>query len=105
MAFLSIGPFAKGHTLVIPKEKWGDYLFDLNDDQYTRLMAATKKVAALVEKGMDCDRLLMWLEGFEVPHVHVHLIPAHKGVGLRSMQPLDLSEEEFKAIQAQIVGE
>ncbi len=104
MAFLSIGPLCKGHTLVVPKENWGDYVFDLNDEQYQKLMAATKEVAGLLKEKMNCDRCLVWVQGYEVPHVHVHLLPSVKGDGLMSAEIISLSESDFQDIQKQIVG-
>ena len=50
-------------------------MFDLDDDTYTGLMTFSKKVAAALEKVVDCERVGMFVIGLEVPHVHVHLIP------------------------------
>ena len=102
-AFLDINPLAKGHTLVIPKKEV-DYIFDLDDETYNGLFAFTKKVAAAVEKSVDCIRLGMVVYGLDVPHVHVHLIPL-KGVGneLNFSNPkVKLSPEEFQEIAAKI---
>lgn len=74
LAFLDIMPVAPGHTLVIPKKE-SDYFFDLDDDAYSRLMLASKKVAAAVKAATGCRRVCVAVFGFEVPHVHVHLIP------------------------------
>lgn len=74
LAFLDIMPVAPGHTLVIPKKE-SDYFFDLDDDAYARLMLASKKVAAAVKAATGCQRVCVGVFGFEVPHVHVHLIP------------------------------
>lgn len=75
LAFLDIRPVAPGHTLVIPKAKV-DPLFALNDAAYQRLMAAAKKVADLLKSKIACERVCMAVVGFEVPHAHIHLIPA-----------------------------
>ncbi len=73
-AFLDIMPVAPGHTLVIPKEEV-DYLFDMEDEGYARLMLACKKVAAKLKAATGCARVVVGVWGFEVPHAHVHLIP------------------------------
>ncbi|MEM6963390.1 MAG: HIT family protein [Bacteroidota bacterium] len=73
-AFLDINPWSEGHTLVIPKKEI-DYIFDLDDDTYEGLMKFSKRVAAAVEKAIDCKRIGVLVEGLEVPHAHVHLIP------------------------------
>jgi histidine triad (HIT) family protein len=94
LAFLDIMPSMKGQVLVIPK-KHGDYIFDMDDDAISSLMAASKAVA----KKMDCAfspiRTCMVVEGFDVPHVHVKLYPVTE-------KPLKLfpstrpSEDELK---------
>lgn len=103
MAFLSINPLVEGHTLVIPKDNWSDYLFDIEDQKYQQLMLVAKEVAGKVERGIDCERVLMWVEGFEVPHVHIHLLPGKQGHGLRHSDFVKLTPEEFQAIQQKII--
>jgi histidine triad (HIT) family protein len=102
-AFLDINPLSKGHTLVIPKKET-DYLFDLDDDTYNGLFVFTKKVAAAIEKSVDCIRLGMIVYGLDVPHVHVHLVPLKgKGNELNFSNPkVKLSPDEFQDIAARI---
>lgn len=104
LAFLDINPLAKGHTLVIPKQNIGDYIFELKDEAYLNLLTAAKEVAQLLKQKLTCDRILVIVEGFEVPHVHIHLIPAQKNRGLTHLDRLDLSADEFTAIQQQITS-
>jgi histidine triad (HIT) family protein len=102
-AFLDINPLSKGHTLVIPKIEV-DYLFDLDDKTYNDLFAFAKKVAASVEKSVDCIRLGMVVYGLDVPHVHIHLIPL-KGIGneLNFNNPkVKLTPGEFQEIASKI---
>ncbi len=73
-AFLDINPWNEGHTLVIPKKEV-DYIFDLDDDTYEGLMRFSKYVAHAIEKAIPCKRVGVLVEGLEVPHAHVHLIP------------------------------
>ena len=102
-AFLDINPLSKGHTLVIPKIEV-EYLFDLDDKTYNDLFAFTKKIAASVEKSVDCIRLGMVVYGLDVPHVHIHLIPL-KGIGneLNFNNPkVKLTPGEFQEIASKI---
>ena len=48
-AFLDMSPIKPGHTLVIPKEH-SDYAFDMNDENYSALLLASKKVAELLKE-------------------------------------------------------
>lgn len=78
LAFLDIHPMREGHTLVVPKAH-AAYLFDLNQDAYDSLMRAVKTVAAKLRPAMGVPRIGVAVEGFEVDHAHVHLIPMDHG--------------------------
>ena len=45
LAFLTIFPNTEGTTVVIPKEHYASYAFDLPDEVLTELIIASKKVA------------------------------------------------------------
>lgn len=85
IAFLDINPLTEGHTLVVPQENIGDELFELEAEDYNALMAAAQEVAIVLKQKLKSDRILMWVEGFEVPHVHVHLIPTKAGIGFNEL--------------------
>lgn len=75
LAFLDIQPVAEGHSLVIPKTQV-DPLFRMDKELYLRMMSAVYEVAQLLERAIPCERVCTAVVGFEVPHAHVHLIPA-----------------------------
>ena len=77
LAFLDINPMQPGHTLVIPKREV-DYLFDLSEAEYTSLWQTVRTVEAALKKALGCRRLVLLVVGYEVPHVHVHLIPTNE---------------------------
>jgi histidine triad (HIT) family protein len=74
LAFLDISPRAPGHTLVIPKRA-SDYLFAMDGAEYAALWGAARTVADKLKTRLGCARVVVWVYGFEVPHVHVHLLP------------------------------
>lgn len=102
MAFLTIEPFAEGHTLVIPKRNPGDYIFTMDDEVFEGLMRATKKVATILDSKMPSDRVVMWVQGFEVPHVHVHLVPSKGDFDINNSKGKRASDEELKAVHAKL---
>lgn len=104
MAFLTIEPYAEGHTLVIPKFNHGDYIFTLNDDVYIGLMEATKKVSKILDEKIPSDRLVMWVQGFEVPHVHVHLVPSIGTFDINNSKGEKVSTEDLERIYKKITG-
>ena len=75
LAFLDIRPVAPGHTLVIPKRAV-DPLFEMPEADYLALMAFAKRVADRLKERLSCERVCLSIVGFEVPHAHIHLIPA-----------------------------
>jgi histidine triad (HIT) family protein len=76
IAFLDIRPVTKGHTLVVPKKQI-DYLFDLDDDLLTETIVFAKQVAAVLDRVLKPIRTGVIVEGLEVPHAHIHLIPIY----------------------------
>lgn len=76
-AFLDINPIAEGHTLVVPKKET-DYFFDLSEDEIHQVMNFAKKVARGIDKALDPLRTGVIVQGLEVPHAHVHLVPLYK---------------------------
>ena len=75
-AFLDINPVSEGHTLVVPKQEV-DYLFNLEDDTLESLIIFAKKVAKAIDVSLDTIRTGVVVEGLEVPHAHIHLVPIH----------------------------
>ncbi len=75
-AFLDINPNAEGHTLVVPKKET-DYFFDLSQREIELMMAFSKKIAKALDKVLNPLRTGVVIQGLEVPHAHVHLIPLY----------------------------
>lgn len=101
LAFLDAFPVVIGHVLVIPKKET-DKLFDLPKDEYHELMDFTYRVAQAVGKAIPCLRVGMSVQGLEVPHVHVHLIPLNAIGDMNFGNKLTLSSEEFTEIADKI---
>ena len=101
-AFLDIRPVSKGHTLLIPRIEV-DYVFDLDEHTYIGLMGYARKVAKAMELALKPVRIAMTVEGLEVPHAHVHLIPIYaEGGPFRLGRSIELNKEEMRTISEQI---
>jgi histidine triad (HIT) family protein len=74
LAFLDKFPIRPGHALVIPKKHVGDFI-DLDDDVYLDVQLAAKKIAATLKRLYDVPRVGIAIKGFDIDHVHVHVIP------------------------------
>lgn len=77
-AFLDINPIAEGHTLIVPKKEV-DYIFDLNDEALAGLNIFAKKIAHAIDDSLGTIRTGVIVEGLEVPHAHIHLVPIYFG--------------------------
>lgn len=79
LAILDIRPMTPGHTMVIPKEPI-DHLWDLPDELFQHVMAVARRVAERQQAVLAPRRVGMTVEGFGVPHAHVHVFPLSKGL-------------------------
>ncbi|MCD1145696.1 HIT family protein [Kocuria sp. LUK] len=75
VAFLSIDPLAQGHTLVVPREEI-DHWIDLPEDLALHLMAVSRTIGRALDAVWRPARVGQMIQGFEVPHTHVHVWPA-----------------------------
>jgi histidine triad (HIT) family protein len=100
LAFLTIQPIQPGHTLVIPKNQV-DHLWDLPGRDYQSLMEFTKEVANHLRQVTGKKRIGVKVEGFEVPHAHIHLIPMDS-VAEFNAPPQDAAPEELIKIASKL---
>ncbi|MDR0979636.1 MAG: HIT domain-containing protein [Candidatus Nomurabacteria bacterium] len=102
LAFLDNSPLTAGHTLLIPKQQL-DYLFDLPDDLYNYLWQVAKKLAGPLRRAMNAKRIGIIVEGFLVPHTHIHLVPIDNDQQLKhGSRNHDMTDEEFAQIATKI---
>jgi len=101
LAFLDIMPIQAGHTLLIPKKSI-DYIFDMTDEEYKNIMFAAKKVAKILKLATGAYKIGMIVEGLEVPHVHIKLIPIDMEHSLGTKSGV-ATQEELKNMQNQIL--
>lgn len=87
VAFLSIGPLADGHTLVVPRQeidKWTDAPADL----LTKLTAVAQAIGKVQVDVFGAERAGLTIAGFEIDHLHLHVWPAN------SLQDFDFSRAD-----------
>ena len=76
VAFMSINPLAYGHTLVVPRDEIDQWL-DVPSDLREHLFEVAARIGAAQKQVFGSHRIGMIIAGFEVPHMHIHLIPAN----------------------------
>lgn len=75
VAFLTIEPRQPGHTLVVPRVEVDSWL-DLPEDLIAHLMTVAHRIGLAQRAEWDSDRAGLMIEGYMVPHVHVHVWPS-----------------------------
>lgn len=73
-AFLTIEPYVPGHTLVVSKTQVENF-DDLTDDDYAAVFRTVKLVTKRLKIVFSAEKVAVLIAGFDVPHVHVHLMP------------------------------
>lgn len=97
-AFLDINPIAEGHTLVVPKKEV-NYFFDLSDSRIHNLMSFSKKIVNAIDNSLKPLRTGVIIQGLEVPHAHVHLVPLYTHTQTMALgHNINISEEKMKEI-------
>jgi len=92
LAFLDINPYAKGHTIIIPKIH-GEIIFDLPEEQIKELMVDVRKVMQRIQEVLNPDGFNVgWNHntagGQVVPHLHIHIFPRYNRDGGGSMHSI-----------------
>ena len=88
VALMDVRPLNRGHVLVVPIAEV-DHWVDLDSETVAHLMAVAHGVAAAQQaSGLAPDRVGLMIAGFEVPHVHVHVVP------ISTMAHLDFSNAD-----------
>lgn len=75
VAFLTIAPISAGHTLVVPREPVPQ-LTAAPDDLLAHLTGVAATIGRAQEAAWPTSRAALLIAGFEVPHLHLHVLPA-----------------------------
>jgi len=74
VAFLSINPLAEGHTLVVPIDEV-DHWLDAPADLQAHIFDVARQIGEAQMAAFGPARVGLIVAGFEVPHLHVHVVP------------------------------
>jgi histidine triad (HIT) family protein len=107
-AFLDNHPINPGHILVVPKTHEPDF-HKLNDIYYSAVMQTVKNLSGLVDAKLKPKKVGILVAGWDVPHVHVHIVPMHDYHDLTSKPLLDgtranPTEKEFEEVLSRLVN-
>ena len=99
VAFLDINPIQKGHTLVVPKVEV-DQFFDVSEKMFDHMMHRVRYLAQVIKVKTGCERVCVFIEGYGIPHAHVHLVPTNVPEDFDKVHTYKATEEELQEMQA-----
>lgn len=104
-AFLDINPIAEGHSLVVPKKEI-DYFFDLPESYLESTILFARTVVKGIDRSLKPLRTGVIIQGLEVPHAHIHLVPLYThNQNMSFSNKVNVSEERMKEIAKKVSEE
>lgn len=76
VAFLDVSPMTEGHAMVVPREEISHWI-DADQSLLDHLMAVSRQVGRAQQEAFDCERIGVMIQGYEVPHLHIHVWPTN----------------------------
>jgi len=93
IGILDVFPNTKGMTLVIPKEHYDSYAFEMPEEIYTKFFLTAKRLGKVIDEKLGVVRTALVMEGMGVNHAHIKLYPLH---GLdKDFKPVNSGEPKF----------
>jgi histidine triad (HIT) family protein len=74
VVFMSINPLARGHALVVPIAEL-DHWVEGDPDLIAHLFEVARVIGVAQQAAFSPTRVGLIVAGYEVPHMHVHVIP------------------------------
>ena len=97
VAFLDVAPMTEGHVMVVPREEISHWI-DADQELLDHLMAVARRIGQAQKQAFDCERIGLLVVGYEVPHLHIHVLPT------TSMDDFDISDRAPMQTPEQLEG-
>ncbi|OCN05207.1 HIT family hydrolase [Erysipelotrichaceae bacterium MTC7] len=103
LAFLDISQVTKGHTLVIPKKHYENFV-DVDTETMQKVMVVAQDLAKSYMNKLDCTGLNILsnvneVAGQSVFHFHVHIIPRYHATDDVVIEFKESPEQDLPALQ------
>ncbi|UNX53639.1 HIT family protein [Georgenia sp. TF02-10] len=82
VVFGTIAPITDGHMLVVPRAEIPEYTA-ADDATIAHLAVVAKTVGQAQQAAYDAPRAAVLVAGFEIAHLHLHVLPAWDEASLR----------------------
>lgn len=96
VAFLVIDPMTDGHAIVVPRQEVDSWL-DADEELITHLTLVARTIGKAQQSAWASARVGLLIEGFLVPHLHLHVWPANS---VDDFDPHDVTHGQDQQILA-----
>lgn len=96
VAFLTIGPITDGHTIVVAREEI-DQWTQADPGLLAHLMTVAQAIGRAQQVEWDAPRAGLMIQGFEIPHLHLHVWPTWSLADFREGAEREPDEEVMDA--------
>lgn len=104
---LDLGPAAKGHALILPKQHYKD-LCELDETMAAKVLPLAGKIGSAMKQALGCAGFNVVQNNGEaagqtVFHFHAHIIPRYEnGAEMVTWKPGEASKEELEAVGTEL---
>lgn len=94
VAFATIEPVQPGHVLIVPREEVDIYV-DVTPAVFSHMAQVAQLIGRAQMEAFHVARPVMSVLGFDVPHMHIHVMPANAQADIRQQNAKRVSDEEL----------
>lgn len=96
VAFATIEPVQPGHVLIVPRVETDIYV-DVDPTVFSHMAVVAQIIGRAQMEAFGVARPVMSLLGFDVPHTHIHVMPANAQADIRQQNARPATDEELDA--------
>lgn len=96
VVFATIEPISPGHVLVVPREEVDNFV-DADPALISHLFQVAQKIGQAATKAFAKERAGILVAGFDVPHLHIHVVPANSAAEMDISRAAAAPQEEIAA--------
>ena len=94
VAFATIEPVQTGHILIVPREETDKYI-DVDPNVFSRMAHVAQIIGKAQMRAFNITRPVMSILGFDVPHCHIHVMPAKTHGDIRQEKAHTVADSEL----------
>ena len=100
LAILDTFPAVEGQVIILTKEHKDSNVFMLEDESLTEMVLVAKKIAKMLKKTLDVDKIQLIFAGTSVNHLHAKLYPTDQRITIEGKKE---TEERLTQMRDKII--